>query len=58
MADAAPPAGAVFTLHRGTTPFAVSAPHCGRDLPGWRRERLVPRTLDVEDIDWHPDRLD
>lgn len=40
MADVAPPAGAVFTLHRGTMPLVVSVPHCGRELPpGGLRER-------------------
>lgn len=57
LADVAPPAGAVFTLHRGTTPLVVSVRHCGRDLPGWLREQLVPRALDVEDTDRHLERL-
>ncbi|WP_235823451.1 N-formylglutamate deformylase [Azohydromonas sediminis] len=47
----------MFTLHRGTTPLVVSVRHCGRDLPGWLREQLVPRALDVEDTYRHLERL-
>jgi N-formylglutamate deformylase len=47
----------VFTLHRGTRPLLVSVPHAGRDIPAELRERLVPRALNVEDTDWHLDRL-
>jgi N-formylglutamate deformylase len=57
MADVAPPVDGVFTLHRGATPLVVSVPHCGRELPGWLRERLVPRALEVEDTDWHLEHL-
>lgn len=46
-----------YTLHRGHTPLLVSVPHAGRDIPDELRDRLVPRALEVEDTDWHLDRL-
>jgi N-formylglutamate deformylase len=48
---------AAYTLHRGSTPLVVSVPHCGREIPPELRERFVPRALNVEDTDWHLDRL-
>lgn len=48
---------AAYTLHRGRTPLVVSVPHCGREIPAELRERFVPRALNVEDTDWHLDRL-
>jgi N-formylglutamate deformylase len=47
----------VYTLQRGDTPLVVSVPHCGREIPTALRDRLVPRALNVEDTDWHLDRL-
>jgi N-formylglutamate deformylase len=47
----------VYTLHRGSTPLLVSVPHAGTRIPDEVRERLVDRALDVEDSDWHLDRL-
>lgn len=46
-----------FTLHRGSTPLLLSVPHTGMALPEDLRERLVPRAGQVEDTDWHLDRL-
>ena len=46
-----------FTLHRGHTPLLVSVPHAGTDLPADLAARLHPRAADVEDTDWHLDRL-
>ena len=46
-----------FDLHRGTVPLLVSLPHSGEWIPDVLRERLVPRALDVEDTDWHLQRL-
>jgi len=46
-----------FTLHRGHTPLLVSLPHVGTALPESLVPRLVPRALQVEDTDWHLDRL-
>jgi N-formylglutamate deformylase len=47
----------VFHLHRGTAPLLVSLPHVGTAIPEALRARLVPRALDVEDTDWHLERL-
>ena len=47
----------VFTLHRGSTPLLVSLPHVGTHIPEALRPRFVDRALQVEDTDWHLDRL-
>jgi N-formylglutamate deformylase len=47
----------VFTLHRGSTRLLVSVPHAGTRIPDELRDRFVDRALDVEDSDWHLDRL-
>ena len=47
----------VFTLHRGSTPLLVSVPHAGTRIPDDVRDRFVDRARDVEDSDWHLDRL-
>lgn len=46
-----------YTLHRGTTPLLVSLPHVGTTIPESLQPDYVPRALDVEDTDWHLDRL-
>jgi N-formylglutamate deformylase len=46
-----------FTLHRGTTPLLISMPHVGTHLPEALKPRLVERALQVEDTDWHLERL-
>jgi N-formylglutamate deformylase len=46
-----------FTLHRGDAPLLISMPHVGTHLPDALKPRLVERALDVEDTDWHLDRL-
>jgi N-formylglutamate deformylase len=46
-----------FHLHRGTVPLLVSIPHMGTEIPPELRGDYVPRALDVEDTDWHLDRL-
>ena len=46
-----------LTLHRGHTPLLVSVPHAGTDLPADLAARLHPRAANVEDTDWHLDRL-
>ena len=46
-----------FQLDRGTVPLLVSMPHMGTRIPGDLRHRYRPRALDVEDTDWHMDRL-
>lgn len=46
-----------FHLHQGTAPLLVSIPHMGTDIPEALRGAYVPRALEVEDTDWHLDRL-
>jgi N-formylglutamate deformylase len=46
-----------FRLHRGSEPLLVSIPHMGTDIPEDLRAGFVPRALEVEDTDWHLDRL-
>ena len=47
----------VFTLERGTAPLVVSVPHAGTAIPDDLRDRMLPRAFDVEDTDWHLDRV-
>ena len=46
-----------YTLHRGTAPLLVSIPHMGTEIPRELRGHYVARALEVEDTDWHLDRL-
>jgi N-formylglutamate deformylase len=46
-----------FTLHRGEAPLLVSLPHCGTIIPAELHDAYVPRALQVEDTDWHLERL-
>jgi N-formylglutamate deformylase len=46
-----------FHLHRGSVPLLVSIPHMGTEIPGDLRSDFVERALEVEDTDWHLDRL-
>jgi N-formylglutamate deformylase len=46
-----------FMLTQGTAPLLVSMPHLGTDIPAPLRDRYVPRALQVEDTDWHLDKL-
>jgi N-formylglutamate deformylase len=46
-----------FMLHPGSTPLLISLPHVGTELPAALQPRLVPRALQVEDTDWHLERL-
>jgi len=47
----------VFDLHRGTTPLLISVPHVGTTIPDELKPLYQPRALEVEDTDWHLDRL-
>ena len=49
--------GRAYTLHQGVAPLLVSVPHAGRELPPALLSRLVPRAHEVEDTDWHVDRI-
>ena len=46
-----------FTLHRGSTPLLLSVPHAGTVIPADQQHRHVERAMQVEDTDWHLDRL-
>jgi N-formylglutamate deformylase len=46
-----------FTLYRGTRPLLVSVPHAGTAIPTELHSQLTPRALQVEDADWHLERL-
>jgi N-formylglutamate deformylase len=45
------------SLHRGSAPLLVSIPHLGTEIPHELHGSYAPRALDVEDTDWHLDRL-
>ena len=47
----------VYTLTRGHTPLLVSLPHAGTHIPPAIAQALQPRALQVEDTDWHLDKL-
>jgi N-formylglutamate deformylase len=46
-----------FSLHQGSVPLLVSIPHMGTEIPQALRAQYLPRALEVEDTDWHLDRL-
>lgn len=46
-----------FRLQPGRIPLLVSIPHMGTEIPADLRAGYVPRALEVEDADWHLDRL-
>ena len=46
-----------FSLHQGSVALLVSIPHMGTEIPQDLRPDYVPRALEVEDTDWHLDRL-
>jgi len=48
---------AVFSLHRGSTPLVLSLPHVGTTIPDELKLHYTERALQVEDTDWHLDRL-
>jgi N-formylglutamate deformylase len=47
----------IHTLHRGTRPLLISVPHVGTHIPVDQKQRYLPRALDVEDTDWHLERV-
>lgn len=47
----------IFDLHQGTVPLLVSIPHMGTELPAQLQGGYVARALQLEDTDWHLDRL-
>jgi N-formylglutamate deformylase len=46
-----------YRLHPGRIPLLVSIPHMGTAIPPELRAAYLPRALEVEDADWHLDRL-
>ena len=46
-----------FQLQPGTSPLLVSMPHVGTEIADALRPAYTPRTLELEDTDWHLDRL-
>ena len=46
-----------FRLRRGRIPLLVSMPHTGIEIPAALRAGYVARALDLEDTDWHLERL-
>lgn len=46
-----------FNLQCGSEPMLVSMPHIGTDIPFELHHSYTPRALDVEDTDWHLERL-
>jgi N-formylglutamate deformylase len=47
----------IYTLHRGRLPLVVSLPHVGIELPDDQRWRYVERAFELEDTDWHLEKL-
>jgi N-formylglutamate deformylase len=45
------------TLYPGHAPLLVSLPHVGTAIPAALQPRYQPRALQVEDTDWHLERL-
>ncbi len=48
---------AVFSLHSGTTPLVLSLPHVGTTIPDVLKPHYTERAIQVEDTDWHLERL-
>lgn len=47
----------VFTLQAGNSPLILSLPHVGTEIPAALRPAYSARALQVEDTDWHLERL-
>ena len=47
----------VFSLRRGTTPLVLSLPHVGATVSDDIKSHYTQRALQVEDTDWHLERL-
>jgi N-formylglutamate deformylase len=46
-----------YLLARRQGPLVISIPHLGRTIPQDLRARYSSRALELEDTDWHLDRL-
>ncbi|QIE22748.1 N-formylglutamate deformylase [Caballeronia sp. SBC2] len=47
----------VFTLKRGTAPLLISIPHAGTQIPADIAASMTPIAREVDDTDWHLERL-
>jgi N-formylglutamate deformylase len=46
-----------FTLAQGSLPLLVSVPHAGTEIPVDLRQAFTDKALQVEDTDWHLEKL-
>ena len=46
-----------FTPTQGTLPLLVSVPHAGTHIPTDLRKAFTDKALEVEDTDWHLEKL-
>ncbi len=46
-----------FTLAQGTLPLLVSVPHAGTEIPTELHTHFTDKALQVEDTDWHLEKL-
>jgi N-formylglutamate deformylase len=46
-----------FRFRAGTTPLLVSMPHVGTHIPAELASRMTPAAAQLDDTDWHVDRL-
>ncbi len=46
-----------YSLIQGTLPLLVSVPHAGTQIPPDLRHALTDKALEVEDTDWHLEKL-
>ena len=51
------PVSTTYRLTLGTAPLLISMPHVGTTIPPDIAATLTPRALQVEDTDWHLERL-
>jgi N-formylglutamate deformylase len=47
----------VFRFRAGTAPLLVSMPHVGTHIPAELASRMTPATAQLDDTDWHLERL-
>ncbi len=47
----------IYTLTRGTSPLLISMPHVGTQVPPAIAERMTPVARQLDDTDWHLERL-
>jgi N-formylglutamate deformylase len=47
----------IYKLHQGTLPLLVSVPHAGTQIPPDLRHAFTDKASQVEDTDWHLEKL-